>query len=200
MAGEQLGSGEAALSYLRIAPNYRLPFGHRHGEQEEIYVLVGGSARLKLGKEVVELEPWDAVRIPRDTMRNLEAGSDGAELVLFGAPKAAPVTPRCCRTGGLRRPSENVQSPPVMTGTSLRELYGRMVLIRRLEETSSSCSRWGSSSGRPTRTSARRRTRSVSSTISIPPATSPSRTTAVTATTSLSRTTSTASSARSWAG
>ena len=88
MAGEQLGSEEAALSYLRIAPNYRLPFGHRHGEQEEIYVLVGGSARLKLGEEVVELEPWDAVRIPRDTMRNLEAGSDGAELVLFGAPKA----------------------------------------------------------------------------------------------------------------
>ena len=88
MAGEQLGSEEAALSYLRIAPNYRLPFGHRHGEQEEIYVLVGGSALLKLGEEVVELEPWDAVRIPRDTMRNLEAGSDGAELVLFGAPKA----------------------------------------------------------------------------------------------------------------
>ena len=87
MAREQLGSEEAALSYLRIAPNYRLPFGHRHGEQEEIYVLVGGSARLKLGEEVVELEPWDAVRIPRDTMRNLEAGNDGAELVLFGAPR-----------------------------------------------------------------------------------------------------------------
>ena len=57
-------------------------------EQEEIYLLVGGSAQLKLDDEIVDLEPWDAVRIAKDTVRNLEAGSDGAELVLFGAPKA----------------------------------------------------------------------------------------------------------------
>ena len=34
------------LSFLRIAPNYRMPFGHHHDQQEEVYVVVNGSARL----------------------------------------------------------------------------------------------------------------------------------------------------------
>ena len=76
------------LSFLRIAPNYRMPFGHQHDQQEEVYVLVNGSARLRLDDEIVELEPWDAVRIHKDTMRNLEGGPDGAEIILFGAPNA----------------------------------------------------------------------------------------------------------------
>jgi mannose-6-phosphate isomerase-like protein (cupin superfamily) len=76
------------LSFLRIAPDYRMPFGHHHDQQEEVYVLVSGSARLKLDDEIVELEPWDAVRIHKDTMRNLEGGPEGAEIILFGAPNA----------------------------------------------------------------------------------------------------------------
>jgi mannose-6-phosphate isomerase-like protein (cupin superfamily) len=80
----------AGVSYLRLAPNYRMPFGHHHDVQEEVYVLVAGSARLKLDDEVIDLEPFDAVRIDRDTMRNLEGGTGGAELILFGAPNAGP--------------------------------------------------------------------------------------------------------------
>ena len=85
-----LETENAAISYLRVAPNFRLPFGHTHGEQEEVYVLVGGSARIKLDEEVLELRPFDAVRIHRETMRNLEGGPDGAELILYGAPNAGP--------------------------------------------------------------------------------------------------------------
>ena len=80
----------AGLSFLRLDPNYRVPFGHHHKQQEEIYVLVGGSARLKLDDEIVELKPWDAVRIQRETMRNFEAGPDGAEIIAFGAPNTGP--------------------------------------------------------------------------------------------------------------
>jgi len=86
MAGEALGGEQSALSFLAIAPNYRLPFGHRHNQQEEVYVLVSGSARLKLDDDVLELEPWDVVRIAKATVRNLEGGPDGAEVLLFGAP------------------------------------------------------------------------------------------------------------------
>jgi mannose-6-phosphate isomerase-like protein (cupin superfamily) len=89
-AGPELEAGESAISFLRLAPEFRLPFGHSHKQQEEIYVLVSGSARLKLDDEVVELEPWDAVRIAKETVRNLEAGSDGAELILIGAPATGP--------------------------------------------------------------------------------------------------------------
>lgn len=90
VARTPLETEKAAISYLRVAPNFRLPFGHTHGEQEEVYVLVGGSARIKLDDEVLELRPFDAVRIHRETMRNLEGGPDGAELILYGAPNAGP--------------------------------------------------------------------------------------------------------------
>jgi mannose-6-phosphate isomerase-like protein (cupin superfamily) len=90
VAGEQLEAQQSAISYLRVAPNFRLPFGHAHKEQEEVYVLLSGSARVKLDDEVIELAPWDTVRIAKDTVRNVEAGSEGAELILFGAPKTGP--------------------------------------------------------------------------------------------------------------
>jgi mannose-6-phosphate isomerase-like protein (cupin superfamily) len=87
-APEPLESEESGISYLRLAPNFRMPFGHTHKEQEEVYVLVSGSGRIKLDDDVVELRQWDAVRIASDTMRCLEGGPEGAELILFGAPNA----------------------------------------------------------------------------------------------------------------
>jgi|SRR5436190_11195544 len=78
------------VSYQRLGPNFRLPFGHRHKRQEEVYVVVGGSGRVKLGDEVIELKPWDAVRVPKDTMRGFEAGAEGLELIAIGAPNTGP--------------------------------------------------------------------------------------------------------------
>jgi mannose-6-phosphate isomerase-like protein (cupin superfamily) len=76
----------SGVSYFKLAPRFRTPFGHRHGEQEEVYIVVSGSARLKLDDDVLELAQWDAVRIPGPTMRDLEGGPDGAEVIAFGAP------------------------------------------------------------------------------------------------------------------
>jgi mannose-6-phosphate isomerase-like protein (cupin superfamily) len=80
----------AGISYLRVAPNFRLPFGHTQKVQEEVYVLLSGSARVKLNDEVVELKLLDAVRIHRETMRSVEGGPEGAELIAFGAPNTGP--------------------------------------------------------------------------------------------------------------
>lgn len=52
-----LGLANSGLSYFWLAPKVRVPFGHKHRLQEEIYVLVSGSARMKLEDEVIELEP-----------------------------------------------------------------------------------------------------------------------------------------------
>jgi mannose-6-phosphate isomerase-like protein (cupin superfamily) len=76
----------SGLSLYRIAPGFRLPFGHRHGEQEEVYVVVQGSVRMKVDDEVVELRRWDALRVPGPAWRAFEAGPEGAELLAFGAP------------------------------------------------------------------------------------------------------------------
>ena len=78
------------LSYQRLAPNFRLPFGHTHKQQEEVYVIVNGSARIKLDDDVVDLKPWDAVRVHKGTMRSIEAGPEGAEIIAVGAPNTGP--------------------------------------------------------------------------------------------------------------
>jgi mannose-6-phosphate isomerase-like protein (cupin superfamily) len=76
----------SGLSYFKVAPEFRLPFGHAHSEQEEIYLIVSGNARVRLDDEVLELKAWDAVRIPPGTMRGLAGGPDGAEVIAIGAP------------------------------------------------------------------------------------------------------------------
>ena len=90
MARVALGLENSGVSYQRLAPKFRVPFGHKHKNQEEIYVLVGGSARIKLEDEVVDLKPFDAVRVPKDTMRGFEAGPEGAEFIAIGAPNTGP--------------------------------------------------------------------------------------------------------------
>ena len=81
-----LGLQRSGLSHFRVAPDFRLPFGHTHSEQEEVYVVLSGSARLKVGDDVLELGPLDALRVAPGVMHGLEAGPDGAELLAFGAP------------------------------------------------------------------------------------------------------------------
>src|SRR5262249_52497882 len=73
------------LTLFTLAPNFRIPFGHKHIVQEEVYVIVRGSARAKVDDDVVELGQWDAIRFGKDTMRNIEAGPDGVEYLAFGA-------------------------------------------------------------------------------------------------------------------
>lgn len=85
-----LGCENCGVSYMRLRPNYRQTYGHKHKVQEEIYLLVSGSARLKADDEIVELEAWTAVRTPNDTMRSIEAGPEGAEFVIVGAPNTGP--------------------------------------------------------------------------------------------------------------
>jgi uncharacterized cupin superfamily protein len=90
MARVPLELEHSGISYQRLAPNFRLPFGHRHKTQEEIYVLIKGSLRARLEDEVVELKPFDALRVHKDTMRSFEAGPEGAEMIAVGAPHTGP--------------------------------------------------------------------------------------------------------------
>ncbi|MGH2917943.1 MAG: cupin domain-containing protein [Solirubrobacteraceae bacterium] len=85
-ARKALGLEQSGVSYFRIAPGFRMPFGHTHDTQEEVYVVVTGSVRAKLDDDVVELHAWDAVRIAPGVARGLEGGPNGAEVVAYGAP------------------------------------------------------------------------------------------------------------------
>jgi mannose-6-phosphate isomerase-like protein (cupin superfamily) len=85
-AREALGLRNSGMSLFKAQPGFRIPFGHKHNQQEEVYVVVAGSARIKLEDEIVELGTWDAVRVPPEVRRGLEAGPDGAEILAVGAP------------------------------------------------------------------------------------------------------------------
>jgi mannose-6-phosphate isomerase-like protein (cupin superfamily) len=61
--------------------------GHSHRQQEEVYVVVGGSGRIRLDDEIIDLRRWDAVRVAPSTVRALEAGSDGLEVLAIGSDR-----------------------------------------------------------------------------------------------------------------
>ncbi len=95
-ARQALGGETLGLSLMTLAPNFRMPFGHKHANQEEVYVVLRGSARVKVGTEIVELGEWDAIRFDTDTMRAVEAGPEGVEYLAFGAgddPRDAELDP-----------------------------------------------------------------------------------------------------------
>jgi mannose-6-phosphate isomerase-like protein (cupin superfamily) len=85
-ARRALALENSGLSYFKLAPGFRVPFGHRHTDQEEVYVVVAGSARIKLGDDIVDLGTWDAIRVPPEATRGVEGGPEGAEILAFGAP------------------------------------------------------------------------------------------------------------------
>jgi len=80
-----LETERVGLSFQRIGPDTRMPFGHRHRSQEEIYVILSGGGRAKLDDEIVELKALDALRVAPDVTRAFESGPDGLELLAFGS-------------------------------------------------------------------------------------------------------------------
>lgn len=89
-AGKALALEHCGVSYQRIPPDYRFPYGHTHKTQEEVYIVVRGSGRMKLDDDVVDLNEWDAVRVPPGVWRGYEAGPQGLELIVVGAPNLGP--------------------------------------------------------------------------------------------------------------
>jgi mannose-6-phosphate isomerase-like protein (cupin superfamily) len=86
-ARKHLDSDHLGVSYFRYGPGFRSQMGHRHRTQEEAYVVVGGSGRIKLDDEVVELRHWDVVRVAPSVARAFEGGPDGLELVAIGSDR-----------------------------------------------------------------------------------------------------------------
>jgi mannose-6-phosphate isomerase-like protein (cupin superfamily) len=86
-AHEDLDSEKSGISYQVVKAGQRQPFAHKHGEMEEIYVVISGSGRLKLDDQVEELGPLDAVRIAPEVVRAFEGGDEDLVLVVF-SPRA----------------------------------------------------------------------------------------------------------------
>ena len=81
------GSAQVGVSRFRYAPNTAAPYGHHHEVQEEVYVVVSGSGRMKLDDEIIDLAPWDVVHVAPHVMRGIHAGPDGIELIVAGGQR-----------------------------------------------------------------------------------------------------------------
>ena len=83
-AHQELDAETIGLSFQVVKPGKRQAFAHRHGEAEEVYVILSGSGRMKLDDEVQEVRALDAIRVAPGVVRTFEAGDEGLELIVFG--------------------------------------------------------------------------------------------------------------------
>ena len=80
----QIDSEHLGVSYFRYGPGVRPPYGHHHREQEEAYVVIAGSGRVRLDDEIRDLAQWDVIRVAPHVVRAFEGGPDGLEMIAIG--------------------------------------------------------------------------------------------------------------------
>jgi len=84
---KQLGSRDLGVSHWKYGPNLRNPVTHRHREQEEAYVVIAGSGRVRLDDEIRDVRQWDVIRLAPGVLRAFESGPEGLELIAIGGPR-----------------------------------------------------------------------------------------------------------------
>jgi quercetin dioxygenase-like cupin family protein len=90
--GKQLGASALGARLWRLAPG-QASTRHRHREQEELYVLLEGSGRVRIEEEVLTLAPLDTLLVEPGSVRQLFNDTDADQLWLVaGAPPEAANT------------------------------------------------------------------------------------------------------------
>jgi uncharacterized cupin superfamily protein len=84
--GKQLGAEFLGARMWRLKPG-QASTKHRHGQQEELYVLLEGKGRVRIGDEVLAMEPFDALLVDPHTIRQPFNDTDADQLwLVVGAP------------------------------------------------------------------------------------------------------------------
>ena len=87
-ARSHIDSEHIGLTRIAYDPDTRSPMGHSHLAQEEVYLVLAGSGRIKLNSDILDLKPWDVVRIAPATIRGLQSGPDGLDLIAIGSARS----------------------------------------------------------------------------------------------------------------
>jgi uncharacterized cupin superfamily protein len=84
--GRQLEAKELGARLWRIEPG-QASTRHRHKTTEELYLLLEGTGKLRVGDELLTLEPMDAVVVEPETVRQPFNDTDADQLwLIVGAP------------------------------------------------------------------------------------------------------------------
>ena len=89
---KQLEAENLGARLWRLAPG-QASTRHRHVTQQELYVLLEGSGRVRVAEELLTLEPLSALLVDPDTVRQLFNDTDADQLwLVFGTPREAANT------------------------------------------------------------------------------------------------------------
>lgn len=90
---KQLEASALGARMWRLEPG-QASTRHRHFTQEELYVLLEGEGRMRVGEEVLALAPLDAMVVEAETVRQLfnDTGADQLWLVVGAPPEAISST------------------------------------------------------------------------------------------------------------
>jgi quercetin dioxygenase-like cupin family protein len=87
-----LGVQSFGLQVIDFPPNaHQYPeHDHAHDAQEEVYIVVEGTATLQAGGEEHELRPGTFARVGPAEKRKLVTGAEGARVIALGASPGKP--------------------------------------------------------------------------------------------------------------
>lgn len=94
--GRALGVTAWGMNVLKLAPGVTNYVVHDHAKdgQEEVYLVLEGSATLQAGDEDMQLERGEVARVPPGVTRNWKPGDRGVTLLAIGATPGKAYEPR----------------------------------------------------------------------------------------------------------
>ena len=86
LAGDELGIEAFGLQILDFPAGFDQYPAHDHAEdgQEEVYVVLDGSAEFEIAGERIPAESGTMLRVTAETRRNLVAGQRGVRILAIG--------------------------------------------------------------------------------------------------------------------
>jgi uncharacterized cupin superfamily protein len=87
---KQLGAGTLGARMWRLAPG-QWSTRHRHESQDELYVVLEGTGRMRVDSDLLTLAPLSAVHVEAGTLRQVfnDTDADALWLVAGAPPEAA---------------------------------------------------------------------------------------------------------------
>ena len=89
--GGQLEANQLGVRLWRLAPG-QASTRHRHVEQTELYVVLEGTGRMRIGEEVLTLAPLSALLVEPQTVRQPFNDTDADALWLVVGTPREPIT------------------------------------------------------------------------------------------------------------
>lgn len=71
-----LGLTSCEISVSSMSAGVKLPFNHKHKQNEEVYIFLKGTGSMILDNEVVEVKEGSCVKVLPNAIRTIEATTD----------------------------------------------------------------------------------------------------------------------------